>query len=155
METLLVKNFGPIRNANIKLADFTIFSGVNAIGKGLLLQLLKLIIDRNSVSETLTLNNYQWGKSKNKFLELYFGEAMSFIWNEKTKIRFNNEPFNIASIVNEALPSGKKSIKEKLFYVPAQRVVTMAQGWPLAYQTRATGDTSANNRIVLDILLTK
>ena len=46
METLYVKNFGQIKNIKIKLADLTIFSGINASGKGILLQLIKLIIDR-------------------------------------------------------------------------------------------------------------
>lgn len=140
MENLAIKNFGPIESANIDFGDLTLFVGPQASGKSILLQLLKLIIDKDSIPAILDINNYEWGKSKDKLLELYFGEAMAFIWNEKTKIRFNNEPFSIASIVNEALPSGKKSIKEKLFYVPAQRVVTMAQGWPRAFSTFDIGD---------------
>ncbi|WP_298939725.1 AAA family ATPase, partial [uncultured Dysgonomonas sp.] len=99
-----------------------------------------LIIDKDSIPAILDLNNYEWGKSKNKLLELYFGEAMSFIWTEKTEIRFNDEIFDIGTVTNEILPSGKKSIKEQLFYVPAQRVVTMSQGWPRAFSTFDIGD---------------
>lgn len=140
MEKLFVKNFGSIKSANIRLADFTIFSGVNASGKGLLLQLLKLIIDKDSILSILALNNYQWDKSENKLLELYFGESMDFIWHEETEIISNGAPFEISSIIDEPLPSGKKSIKEGLFYVPAQRVVTISQGWPRAFGTFDIGD---------------
>ena len=140
MENLTIKNFGPIASANIDFGDLTLFVGPQASGKSILLQLLKLIIDKDSIPAILDLNNYEWGKSKNKLLELYFGEAMSFIWTEKTEIRFNDEIFDIGTVTNEILPSGKKSIKEQLFYVPAQRVVTMSQGWPRAFSTFDIGD---------------
>jgi predicted ATPase len=42
MKKLLVKNLGPIKNAKLELRDLTIFSGLNASGKGILLQLIKL-----------------------------------------------------------------------------------------------------------------
>lgn len=140
METLNVKDFGPIKEAKINFGDLTLFVGPQASGKSMLLQLLKLIIDKESIPAILDLNNYEWSKSKNKLLELYFGEAMAFIWNKKTEIVFNDEPFDISSIINAPLSSNSKSVKERLFYVPAQRVVTMAQGWPRAFSTFDIGD---------------
>lgn len=139
MQKLRVKDFGPIKTADVTFGDMTLFVGPQASGKSILLQLLKLIIDKDFVPSILDLNNYEWGKSREKFLELYFGEGMASVWNKDTDIRFNDDPFKIAGILNET-KQAKRAGKEKLFYIPAQRVVTMAQGWPRAFSTFDIGD---------------
>lgn len=135
METLNIKNFGPIKSADIKFGDMTFFVGPQASGKSILLQLLKLIIDKESIASILDINNYEWGKSSDKFLELYFGEGMGLVWTDDTEIIFNGKVFRQSDITSITRSSTKKNAKEQLFYIPAQRVVTMTQGWPKAFGT--------------------
>lgn len=60
---------------------------------------------------------------------------MASVWNKDTDIRFDNETFKLTNIINGTQTSDSRRVKEQLFYVPAQRVVTMAQGWPRAFST--------------------
>lgn len=140
MENLKVKNFGPISNADINFGDLTLFVGPQASGKSILLQLIKLIIDKDNIPSILHLNNYDWGRDKDKLLELFFGEAMSSIWSRKTEIKFNGEAFTTSSLLSTKQNGLNQATNEQLFYVPAQRVVTMSQGWPRAFGTFDIGD---------------
>jgi len=140
MENLKVKNFGPIANADINFGDLTLLVGPQASGKSILLQLIKLIIDKENIPAVLHLNNYDWGRDKDKLLELFFGEAMSSIWTKKTEIKFNEEVFTTSSLLSTKQNGLDQAKNEQLFYVPAQRVVTMSQGWPRAFGTFDIGD---------------
>ena len=86
MEHLKVKSLGPIKEANIKFADLTLLVGPQASGKSILLQMVKLIIDRYNVPSVLKQNNYEWGKKTEIFFDSFFGESMSAIWKTETKI---------------------------------------------------------------------
>ena len=139
MEHLIVKSFGPIKEADIKFGDFTLFVGPQASGKSILLQLVKLIMDRYNITSVLKQNNYEWGKKNENFLDLFFGESMSSIWNSETKIEFDEKEYILSSfLTKQGVRESSKT--EKLFYIPAQRVVTMSQGWPRAFGTFDIGD---------------
>lgn len=139
INNLKVNSFGPIKEADIKFADMTLFVGPQASGKSILLQLFKLVIDRHNVASVLKQNNYEWGKKSENFLDSFFGESMSAIWNSGTKIEFENKEYK----QNSFLPkqgTRESSKTEKLFYIPAQRVVTMNQGWPRNFGSFDIGD---------------
>ena len=51
MERLIVKNFGSIHDASITFGDLTLFLGPHASGKSILLQLIKLIIDKEKAMQ--------------------------------------------------------------------------------------------------------
>ena len=53
MDNLTVNSLGPIKEANIDFGDLTIFVGSQASGKSILLQLIKLILDKNHTRENL------------------------------------------------------------------------------------------------------
>lgn len=139
MEHLKIKSFGPIEEADIKFGDLTLLIGPQASGKSILLQLVKLIMARYNIPSVLKQNNYEWGKKNNKFLDLFFGESMSAIWNQNTKIVFDEMEYTLSSFQAK---QGLRDISraERLFYIPAQRVVTMSQGWPRAFGTFDIGD---------------
>jgi energy-coupling factor transporter ATP-binding protein EcfA2 len=140
MEHLKVKSFGPIEEADIRFGDLTLLVGPQASGKSILLQLIKLIIDRYNIPSVLKQNNYEWGRNKENFLDLFFGESMSSIWSPgKTKIIFDKKEFDISSFLSkQGIKESSKT--EKLFYIPAQRVITMSQGWPRTFGTFDIGD---------------
>ncbi len=139
MEHLKIKSFGPIAEADIKFGDLTLLVGPQASGKSILLQLVKLIMDRYNIPSVLKQNNYEWGKKNENFLDLFFGESMSSIWKPDTKIEFDEKEYFLSSfLTKQGLRDSSRT--EKLFYIPAQRVVTMSQGWPRAFGTFDIGD---------------
>lgn len=133
MEKLSVKSFGPIADADVSFGDLTVLVGPQASGKSLFFQLLKLLIDKYSIRKTLEQYNYIWGKEVNKFLELYFGEGMSQIWNKDTEIIFDNKVKKIDFLLpKQGRYEGKylEEAEENLFYIPAQRILSVSDGRP-------------------------
>lgn len=139
MNNLTIKSLGPIAEANIMFSDFTLLVGPQASGKSILLQLIKLVMDRHNIPAVLKQNNYEWGKKNENFLDLFFGESMSAIWKADTSIQFDNKEYKLSSFLSKQ-GTREQSRTEKLFYIPAQRVVTMSQGWPRAFGTFDIGD---------------
>ena len=137
MDNLRIKSLGPIKEANLNFADLTILVGPQASGKSILLQTLKLIVDRDNITSILRTNNYDWGKDSEKLIDLFYGEAMSSVWQEKTEVVFNKKNYSASSFLPR---QGVRKFNEKLFYVPAQRVVTMSQGWPRGFGTFEISD---------------
>ena len=85
MKHLIIKNFGPITDLNIELGDLTILLGPQASGKTLFLQILKLLIDKDHILETLTRYNYVTDKQPDKILNYYFGDRLSTMWKKSKK----------------------------------------------------------------------
>jgi AAA15 family ATPase/GTPase len=136
MDNLKIKNLGPVKDADISFGDLTLFVGPQASGKSIVLQLLKLITDKSAIRNTLIENNYEWGKSPHHIVEVYFGENTANVFSNKSAITFNGREFDWTK-----LPTVRKSEPaEKLFYIPAQRVISISQGWPKAFSTYDIGD---------------
>ena len=139
MKRLKIKSLGPVKEADIQFGDLTLFVGPQASGKSILLQMIKLLLDRYNIPAILKQNNYEWGKKNENFLDLFFGESMSAIWNQETKIEYDGKEYSLSSfLAKQGTRPGSRS--EKLFYIPAQRVVTMSQGWPRSFGSFDIGD---------------
>ena len=129
---LTIRNFGPIKDAQIDFGDLTFLIGPQASGKSLSLELLKLIIDKQHIISTLRNYNYILKKTDaTNILEGYFGEGLSKLFKEETEISWNNEKFSPQDLLNTLIqPKGSKKTKETVFYVPAQRILSIADGRP-------------------------
>jgi len=138
MDTLKVKNFGPIQEANVEFGDLTLLVGPQASGKSLFLQLIKLVADNGYITNTLNKNSYIWN-SNGEFLERYFGEGMSQIWNGETKVIADGKEFRNEDMA-KLNPEPLANEREKVFYIPAQRVLTLENGWPRAFNSFGVGD---------------
>lgn len=126
-QRLSIKNFGPIRHADIEFGDLTILIGPQASGKSLLLELFKLVKDKAHVASTLRKYNYILNKTDNKpFLEYYFGEGMSQLICDNTDVSFNGEK----QILSSSLATKNNKVAESVFYVPAQRILSISDGRP-------------------------
>lgn len=126
MRRIEVKNFGPIVDANVELGDMTIFIGAQASGKSLFLQLLKLLIDRKHVTSTMNRYNYVVAKNPENILNFFFGEGMSKIWKDQSVVMVDDHEYTRNSLLGKV----PDNIKESLFYIPAQRIVSIADGRP-------------------------
>lgn len=135
MTQLHLTNLGQVKEANITFGDLTLFVGPQATGKSIVLQLIKLLLDSDDILSTIKKNGYDWGGSFSNFIEFYFGEGMGNLWSEDTKIVFDGQTIRLDQLLTE---DGHK--KEQLFFMPAQRVLTLENGWPRAFTRFEVGD---------------
>src|SRR5690606_15039697 len=129
MKTVSINTIGPITGGTINFGDLTFFVGGHASGKSTLLQLIKLLIDKDQIRRTLEQYGYVWGNDLPSILDRYFGEGMSGIVGENSSITFNGEHFPLDTLLAANAPVATDG-DEKLFYIPAQRVVCLQNGWP-------------------------
>ncbi len=132
---LYIKNFGPISEGVVKFKDITVLVGPQASGKSLVLQLFKLINDAKNISDELENQNFVWN-GVYEFFNHYFGENMdSLIKSGQYEIKLNDKSIDFKSLLRR-----RKNHSEKVFYIPAQRVLTFSEGWPRRFVNFEPGD---------------
>jgi energy-coupling factor transporter ATP-binding protein EcfA2 len=128
MERLIAKSFGQIADANVRFGDLTLLVGPQASGKSIFLQLLKLLVDKPHIRKTVEQLGYLWRK-EDDILNLFFGENMAKIWRSDSKIVFDGK----SSARDNLLFRMPQKAEEKLFYIPAQRILSVADGRPKTF----------------------
>jgi energy-coupling factor transporter ATP-binding protein EcfA2 len=137
MKTLSVKDLGPIKDAAIEFGDLTVLVGPQATGKSVFLQLLKLLLDVGPIRNEFKRFNLDWGGSLPNFLELYFGEGMSGVYDaDSTHIAFNGEGVALSQMIGK----GRRGTEEDLFFIPAQRVLSLREGLTRPFTDYRAGD---------------
>ena len=127
MKKLKVENFGPIKSVEVNLGDLNILVGPQASGKSLFLELFKLVMDKNSIVETLSKYNYVLSKTDMApVLDYYFGEGLHTLFAKDTNIEVSDRKFAITDL----LKPSKRNLKESVFYIPAQRILGISDGRP-------------------------
>lgn len=129
---LTVCNFGPIKEARIDFGDLTFLIGPQASGKSLSLELMKLIIDKQHIISTLRNYNYILNKKDaTNILDGYFGEGLSKLFKENTKISLGGESFSPQNLLDTlSRQKASEMPREAVFYVPAQRILSISEGRP-------------------------
>ena len=125
MDHFSIHNLGPIRNVDINFGDLTFFVGPQASGKSLTLEALKFIEDRDSIIATLDKYNYIIGHDPQRILNVYFGEGLSKIWSDETCLELDGRALTLKDVAKKA-----QEKESSIFYVPAQRIVCMGDGFP-------------------------
>ncbi len=129
MTKLKVENFGPIKSVNISLGDLTILIGPQASGKSLFLELFKLVMDKAFIVEVLRKYNYILSKADaNPIIDYYFGEGLHGLFTNDTNIEFSGKVFSVEDLLKPS--KNRQAVKESVFYVPAQRILGIADGRP-------------------------
>lgn len=136
MKRIKIVSLGQIAHADISFGDMTIFVGQQASGKSILLQLIKLILDSDDITKNIRKHGFDWDQNTENFLSLYFGDGMQGIWKDSTSVLVDNKEFEIEKAVSKR---GRKK-DETLFLIPAQRVMTLKNGWPRAFTDYNSGD---------------
>lgn len=135
MRRLTLRNFGQIRAADVELGDLTVLVGRQASGKTLFLETLKLAVDAGHIHSQLTRHGLEWNRSQDDFFDLYLGEGMHSVVEPESEIAVDGRVQPIDSFVRK-----RKASNNRVFYVPAQRVLTVQQGWPQPFQSFGTQD---------------
>jgi hypothetical protein len=126
---LEVENFGPISTSKVEFGSLTALVGPQATGKSIFLQLLRLLVDRRHIKFEFRRAGIDWDGKLDLFLDVYFGEGMRSLRKPSTKVTWGGEAQNLADLVKETKPAKGES----MFFVPAQRVLTLRDGWPQAF----------------------
>ena len=126
MKSINIKNYGPINEVNLNIGDLTILLGPQASGKTIFLQMLKLLIDKDHIIQTLARYNYVTNKQPDKILDYYFGDKLSSMWKDSTKIIADGKVYKKAFLLEQSVIN----TVEEVFYVPAQRILSISDGRP-------------------------
>ena len=126
MRKIKLLGFGPIHSANVELGDLTILIGPQASGKTLFLQMLKLLVDKDYIVQTLSRYNYVTDKQPDQILNYFLGDNLSSMWTKNTQVVADGKKYKKGFLLN----TKQKDAREKLFYVPAQRILSIADGRP-------------------------
>lgn len=137
LPNLSVKRFGPITHANVSFGDLSIIVGPQATGKSLFLQTLKLLVDRDQIHDMFAHHNMSFGGRDEAFLDAYFGRGIASGRGRPPEIAFNGKSATLSEL---AKPSKGKTRYERLFYIPAQRVMSLPGGVSQNFGTFNFGD---------------
>jgi len=146
MKRFQLKNFGPIRDADITLGDLTVLVGPQASGKSLFVQLVKAVCDAGAIREDLKSHGFDWIHGDNlvaDYSSLYFGGGLHSIVTSRSRLTVDGKHKLFTSI---AKPAPKTPKDESAFLIPAQRVLVLQDGWPKPFMAYSVGDPYSMRR---------
>lgn len=135
MKQLHVEQLAQIKEADVQFGDLTLLVGPQASGKSVFLQLFKLVEDHGPIIGTLKRYGYSYEPGATEgdsdpLLMLMFGEGMGGIWRKETRVKPDGKLVDLPS-----LRKGNSKDLESVFFVPAQRVLTLDQGRPRSFES--------------------
>lgn len=122
-DTLHIDHVGPIDSLRLDLGDLTLLVGPQGTGKSIALQLFKLTQDRLSIAKTARTNGLVW-QSAQEFLDVYLGAGIGTSWGKRSRLGWKGNDLSLPPQMREH--PGEPTV----CYVPAQRALTLADGWP-------------------------
>jgi len=138
--TLHITKLGQLAEAKLDFGDLTVLVGPQATGKSIALQLLKLLIDAGQVQEEMARYGLDWSGRLPEFIDAYFGEGMRSIWKPgESAVNWEGRPVDLKRLVKRR----RKDKAEHLFFIPAQRVLALRDGWPRPFTDYSPGDPFA------------
>jgi AAA domain, putative AbiEii toxin, Type IV TA system len=136
MKAMRLRHVGQITDANLTFGDLTVLVGPQASGKSITLQWLKLLADTGLIQQQLKTYGLDYAGKLPALLDVYFGEGMRSIWRSESEIQVDGEPVDVAKLVARQ----QRNRKESVFFIPAQRVLALPEGWPKPFQSYRPGD---------------
>jgi len=122
---LHVSHLGPIKSADVVFKDLTVIVGPQATGKSIFLQTLKLLVDRDQIHETFKHHGMSFNDKADAFMEGYFGRGLASAWGAQSSMVWNG---SAVALPDYAKPTKSKTRHERMFYIPAQRVMSLPGG---------------------------
>jgi len=142
LQRLKLENVGQIKRAEVEFGDLTVLVGPQATGKSIFLQFLKLAADTGYVHDEMRKHGMDWKRSLPDFLDVYLGEGMRELWHDgesASAITVDNKQINPVEMARPMHRTKKASV----FYIPAQRVLSLANGWPRPFTAFSSEDPFA------------
>lgn len=137
VKRLKLSNIGQLRAADLEFGDLTVFVGPQATGKSIALQFLKLVEDSGPIRTRLGEYGVDWDKQIGPFFDVFFGEGMSRLWRlDESSIEVDGEGIDLEALLKK---TGRRK-ERSVFYIPAQRVLTLREGWPRPFSDYGVSD---------------
>ncbi len=124
--TIRLENVGPITDAKVDLGDLTVLVGPQASGKSVFLQTLKLALDRNHVLGVFEQQNVVFNGDPAAVLNGFYGRGMAGMLDDEPTVTWDGQRYELQALTKFKKP--KSTQIESLFYIPAQRVVSLPSG---------------------------
>ena len=125
-DVLRLEHLGPIQKAEVSFGDLTVIVGPQATGKSIFLQTLKLVLDRDSIHNTFKHHSVAFNGNSDAFLGGYYGKGMAAAWkDDRSKLSWNTKAYTLPQLAKR---SKAQHQEESLFFVPAQRVMSLRDG---------------------------
>lgn len=141
---LNVQDFAQIASADIEFGDLTVLVGPQATGKSLFLEWLKIAFDAPEVVHALKEAGSALD-SEGALLDLVFGEGMHTAWRDgQTTVSLNGKQISPATWIK--LKAKKDRLPARVFFIPAQRALLLAEGWPAPFM-KLNADTPVVARL--------
>jgi len=125
---LRIKNFAQLDSVKVPLRDLVVLVGPQATGKSLVLEILKLALDRGRIVAALKQYGYRW-ENLEQFNALYFGGGFEKAWSTRTEVSIGNTALTPEAIVN----ARTRKTEDAVFYIPAHRTLAIGEGWPRSF----------------------
>jgi len=122
---LVMHDIGPVMDADITFGDLTVIVGPQATGKSVFLQALKLVLDRDAIHDVFKHHNVVFDGNPSGFLGGYFGKGMASAWRDDSALQWNSKKMSLPDL---AKPGKAKDRAARVFFIPAQRVMSLAGG---------------------------
>lgn len=130
LHSLRIRNLGPIADVGVELGDLTVLVGPQGSGKSLFLQTLKATLDMDAIVDALKRHGYAVvDDQRGSVAELLYGEGMGSALSPATLIEADGRAWSLPDEA-KARWSKKSRGQSRVFYIPAQRVLTLSEGWP-------------------------
>ena len=123
-QRLVMHNVGPIAEADVTFGDLTVVVGPQATGKSIFLQTLKLVQDRNRIHEVFAHHSVVFNGDPAGFLGGYYGKGMAAAWTDGSALQWQGKSLTLPGFSKPA--RGKRP--ESVFFIPAQRVMSLSGG---------------------------
>jgi predicted ATPase len=142
MTNFKIVRIGQFADISVEFGDLTLLTGSQGTGKSIFLQLFKLTLDQDYIKDAMTQFGQDWNKqNRQEFIGAYLGEGMRHIWvPQKSQVFYAGENGEKVSPSPRMKNSGCGVNAETVYYIPAQRVLTMLTGWPQPYRSYLPGD---------------
>ena len=135
MRRLKITAMGQLQSADVQLGDLTVLVGRQASGKTIFLETLKLVVDVGYIHSQLSKHGLDWNKDPKQFFDIFLGEGMHHVLSEDTAITVDGKAHSVDTYARR-----RQATKNRVFYIPAQRVITVANGWPQPFQSYGAQD---------------
>lgn len=136
--SIRLENVGPISEAKVDLGDLTVLVGPQASGKSVFLQTLKLAADRNHVLGVFEQQNVVFNGDPAAVINGFYGRGMAGMLNDSPHVTWEGQRYELQALTKFKKP--KASQIERLFYIPAQRVVSLPSGVSQTFGSFNFGD---------------
>lgn len=134
-----LRNVGPVTRAEVELGDLTALVGPQASGKSVFLQTMKLALDRHHITWFFKQHGIEFNGNAAAFLDGYYERGMGGMLAVGPQVKWGGGQWKALESLTRCRISDANRV-ERLFYIPAQRVIALHSGVSRPFSDFRYGD---------------